>query len=59
MALSSRTHKWKIILIKKASSMSFSHPTLHIKMGVAERKNRTLIQSARTIHDEYKTSNRF
>jgi hypothetical protein len=59
MALSSRTHKLKIILIKKASRMSFSHPTLHNKMGVAERKNRTLIQSARTIHDEYKTSDRF
>jgi hypothetical protein len=27
--------------------------------GVAEKKNRTLIESARTILDEYKTSNRF
>jgi hypothetical protein len=33
MALSSRTLKLKIILIKKASSMNFHHPTLLNKMG--------------------------
>jgi transposase InsO family protein len=27
--------------------------------GVVERKNRTLIESSRTMHNEYKTSNRF
>jgi hypothetical protein len=33
MALSLRTLKWKIILMKKASSMSFPLPTLLNKMG--------------------------
>jgi hypothetical protein len=59
MDLNSRTLKLKIILIKKASSMNFRHPILHNKMGVAKRKNRTLIESTKTMLDEYKTSDRF
>jgi hypothetical protein len=35
-------------------------PPIHLnKMEVAERKNRTLIEIARTMLDEYKTSDRF
>jgi hypothetical protein len=37
----------------------FSAPTLLNKMGVTERKNRTLIEMVRTMLDEYKTSDRF
>jgi hypothetical protein len=59
MAPSSRTLKLKSILIMKASSMNFWHSILHNKMGVAETKNRNLIESARIILDEYKTSDRF
>jgi hypothetical protein len=36
--LSSRTLKWKIILMKKVSSMSFRPPTLLNKMGWPKRK---------------------
>ena len=38
--------------------MSSLLPT-HIKNGVVERKNRTLLDMARTMLDEYKTSDRF
>jgi uncharacterized lipoprotein len=58
MAPSLRKLKWKIILIKKVSRMSFA-PYTHQQNGVTERKNRTLIEMARTILDEYKTSDRF
>jgi transposase InsO family protein len=37
----------------------FSAPYSPQQNGVAERKNRTLIESARTMLDEYKTSDRF
>jgi transposase InsO family protein len=37
----------------------FSAPYTPQQNGVAERKNRTLIEMARTILDEYKTSDRF
>jgi transposase InsO family protein len=37
----------------------FSAPCTTKQNGVAERKNRTLIEMARTMLDEYKTSNRF
>jgi transposase InsO family protein len=37
----------------------FFAPILHNKMGVAEKKNRTLIEMERTMLDEYKTSYRF
>jgi hypothetical protein len=59
MALSSRTLKLKIILIKKVSSMNFWHPILLNKLGVVKRKNMTIIESARTMLDEYKISDRF
>jgi hypothetical protein len=58
MAPNSRTLNLKISLIKRTSSMSFQLPTLQ-QNGAAERKNHTLIEMARTILDEYKTSNRF
>jgi transposase InsO family protein len=37
----------------------FSAPYIPQQNGVVERKNRTLIESARTMPDEYKTSGRF
>jgi transposase InsO family protein len=37
----------------------FSAPYTPQQNGVAERKNRTLIEMARTMLDEYKTLNRF
>jgi hypothetical protein len=37
----------------------FSSPYTPQQNGVVERKNRTLLDMARTIFDEYKTSNRF
>jgi transposase InsO family protein len=37
----------------------FSAPCTPQQNGVAERKNRTLIEMARTIFDEYKTSDQF
>jgi hypothetical protein len=39
--------------------MNFWHPILLNKMGVAKRNNKTLIELARTMLNEYKTSNRF
>jgi hypothetical protein len=44
--------------MKNASSMSFQLSTRK-KNGVAERKNCTLIEMARTMLDEYKTSDQF
>jgi transposase InsO family protein len=37
----------------------FSAPYTPQQNGVTKRKNRTLIEMARTMLDEYKTSNRF
>jgi transposase InsO family protein len=37
----------------------FSSPYTPQQNGVVERKNRTLLDMARTMLDEYKTSNRF
>jgi hypothetical protein len=45
--------------MKRASSMSFLAPYTPQQNGVAERKNRTLIEMARTMIDEYKTSYQF
>jgi hypothetical protein len=45
-------------LRRRASSMS-SLLLTHIKNSVVERKNRTLLDMARTMLDEYKTSYRF
>jgi hypothetical protein len=54
MDLSSRTCKWKNILRRKASNM-ISTPYTPQQNGVVERKNRTLIDIARTMLGEYKT----
>jgi hypothetical protein len=44
--------------MKKASSMSLI-PNTPQQNGVVERKNHTLIEVAKTMLDEYKTSDRF
>jgi hypothetical protein len=65
MASSLRTLKWKIILMKNVSSMSFQPLTLLDKMGFLKGRiepclmARTIIEMARTMFDEYKTSDRF
>jgi transposase InsO family protein len=46
-------------LDKEGMKHEFSTPYTPQQNGVAERKNRTLIEMARTMLDEYKTSNRF
>jgi hypothetical protein len=58
MGRSSRTHKLKAFLRRRASSMSSLLPT-HPTNGVVERKNRTLLDMARTMLYEYKTPDRF
>jgi hypothetical protein len=55
---SSKIHKLKDFLRKRASSMSSLLPTPQ-QNGVVERKNRTLLDMARTMLDEYRTPNRF
>jgi transposase InsO family protein len=46
-------------LDEKGIKHEFSAPYAPQQNGVAERKNRTLIEMARTMLDEYKTSDRF
>jgi hypothetical protein len=57
MGQSSRILKLKDFLRRRASSMSSLLPT-HLN-GVVERKNRTLLDMAITMLDEYKTPDRF
>jgi hypothetical protein len=45
--------------MKKASSMSFWPPYTPQQNGMIKRKNRTLIEMAKTMRDEYKTSDQF
>jgi hypothetical protein len=45
--------------MKKVLSMSFWPPYTPRQNGVTKRNNRTLIEMARTMLDEYKTSDRF
>jgi transposase InsO family protein len=46
-------------LDKEGMKHEFLTPYTPQQNGVVERKNRTLIEMARTMLDEYKTSNRF
>jgi hypothetical protein len=46
-------------LEKEGIKHEFSSPYMPQQNGVVERKNRTLLDMARTMLDEYKTSNRF
>jgi hypothetical protein len=57
MEQTSRTHRSKNFL-RRASIMSSLLPT-HPKKGVVERKNRTLLDMARTMLDEYRALDRF
>jgi hypothetical protein len=59
MDLSSRIFKWRNSLRRKASSMSSLLPTHHNKNGVVERKNRMIIDMARTMLGGYKTLQQF
>jgi hypothetical protein len=45
--------------LRKRASNEFSSPYTPQKNGVVERKNRTLLDMARTMLDEYKTLDRF
>jgi transposase InsO family protein len=46
-------------LDEEGIKLEFSAPYTPQQNGVAKRKNRTLIEMARTMLDEYKTSDRF
>jgi transposase InsO family protein len=46
-------------LEKEGIKHEFSSPYTHQQNGVVERKNRTLLDMARTMLDEYKTPDRF
>jgi hypothetical protein len=59
MGSSSRTFKSRSILRRKESSTSSPLPTHHSKNGVVERKNRTLLDMARTMLGKFKTPERF
>jgi hypothetical protein len=59
MEHSSRTLKLKDFLRKRASSMSSLLPTHLNKMMLWREKNRTLMDMARAMLEEYKTSDRF
>jgi transposase InsO family protein len=56
---SSRTLKLKDFLRRGGIKHELSSPYTPQQIGVVERKNRTLLDMARTMLDEYKTSNRF
>jgi hypothetical protein len=59
MDLSSRTFKSKKYLEEEGIKHEFSAPYTPQQNGVVERKNRTLIDMARTMLGEYKTPERF
>ena len=59
MGPSSRICKLRNILRRKASSTSSPAPYTPQQNGVVERKNRTLIDMARTMLGEFKTPERF
>jgi hypothetical protein len=59
MEWSSRTHKLKDFLEEEGIKHEFSSPYTPQQNGVVERKNRTLLDMARTMLDEYKNPDRF
>jgi transposase InsO family protein len=59
MGQSSRTLKLKDFLEDEGIKHEFSSPYTPQQNGVVERKNRTLLDMARTMLDEYKTPDRF
>jgi hypothetical protein len=59
MGRSSRTLKLKDFLEEEGIKHEFSSPYAPQQNGVVERKNRTLLDMARTMLDEYKTPDRF
>src|SRR6266540_2060204 len=48
-----------IFVLKKGIEHQFSSPYVPQQNGVVERKNRTLVEMARTMLDEYQTPRRF
>ena len=54
MALSSRIQSWKSSFKEHGIKQEFSAPGTPQQNGVVERKNRTLIEVARTMLDEAK-----
>jgi transposase InsO family protein len=58
MGRSSRT-QIKGFLEEEDINHEFSSPYTHQQNGVVERKNRTLLDMARTMLNEYKTLDRF
>jgi transposase InsO family protein len=59
MGRSSRTQNIEGFLEKEGIKHEFSSPYTPQQNGVVERKNRTLLDMARTMLDEYKTPDRF
>jgi transposase InsO family protein len=61
MGRSSGIHKLKVLLRKRTEGIKheFSSPYTSQQNGVVERKNRTLLDMARTMLDEYKTPDQF
>jgi transposase InsO family protein len=59
MGRSSRIHKSEGFLEEEGIKHEFSSPYTPQQNGVVERKNRTLLDMARTMLDEYKTLDGF
>jgi hypothetical protein len=60
MGQNSRTTPWKILFVcEEGIKHEFSAPYTPQQNGVVERKNRMIIEKARTILDEYKSPHNF